>query len=87
MKEGHFQIACSMHYSAVHLKELSTGSVSHPNQWYLESRGLGGGGDASNKSNKHIKTTKATVYNQDRLATHDSIHGESQEMMDDSVLL
>ena len=58
VEEGHYQIACGLHYSAVHLKELSTGSVSHPNQWYLESRGLGGGGDSSNKSNKHIKTVQ-----------------------------
>lgn len=42
--EGHFQIACGMLYFAVHLKELTTGSVSHPNQWYLEEQGLGGGG-------------------------------------------
>merc|ERR1719273_2158467 len=40
VEEGHYQIACGMHYNAVHLKELSTGAVSHPNQWYLESRGL-----------------------------------------------
>ena len=46
MGEGHYQIACGMHYSALHLKELTTGSVSHPNQWYLESRGLGVGGEA-----------------------------------------
>jgi len=94
VEEGHFQIACGMHYTAVHLKELSTGSVSHPNQWYLESRGLGGGGDSTNKSNKNIKTTKATVYSQDSQATQDTTQGESQEdyqsqleMMDDSELL
>ena len=46
MGEGHYQIACGMHYSALHLKELTTGSVCHPNQWYLESRGLGVGGEA-----------------------------------------
>ena len=38
IEEGHYQIACGLHYSAVHLKELSTGAVTHPNQWYMESR-------------------------------------------------
>ena len=63
LEEGHFQIACGMHFSAVHLKDLSTGSVSHPNQWYLESRG-----DVTNtaqsRGNKNIKTTKASIYSQ-----------------------
>jgi len=93
VEEGHYQIACGLHYSAVHLKELSTGSVSHPNQWYLESRGLGGGGDSSNKSNKHIKTVQAKVYqSQDSQSTQET-QGDSQDyqsqldMMDDSDLI
>jgi len=92
VEEGHFQIACGMHFSSVHLKELSTGSVAHPNQWYLESRGLGGGGEAT-KSNKHIKTTHAAVYSsqstqesQDSTQTQDTDQSQL-EQMDDSDLL
>jgi len=90
LEEGHFQIACGMHYSAVHLKELTTGAVSHPNQWYLESRGMGGPSEASGKSNKHIKTVHAAIYN---TQSSNSSQDESQElqsqldMMDDSDLL
>eukprot|EP00092_Neocalanus_flemingeri_P011576 GFUD01012477.1.p1 GENE.GFUD01012477.1~~GFUD01012477.1.p1 ORF type:complete len:562 (-),score=199.08 GFUD01012477.1:87-1772(-) len=89
VEEGHYQIACGMHYSAVHLKDLTTGSVSHPNQWYLESRGLGGGGDSSAKSNKHIKTVHAAMYqSQDTQDTQDTQDSQSQlEMMDDSELI
>ena len=60
LEEGHYQIACGLHFAAVHLKELSTGSVSHPNQWYLESRG-----DVTstgpNKVNKSVKTVKVMI--------------------------
>merc|ERR1712083_728982 len=61
VEEGHYQIACGMHYNAVHLKELSTGAVSHPNQWYMESRGfvVAGKEGEVGKQNKHIKTTHA----------------------------
>ena len=86
LEEGHYQIACGMHFAAVHLKELTTGSVSHPNQWYLESRGEvgGGGGPAASNKNKNIKTTKAVVYSQSTTQSDD----QSQlEMMDDSELL
>ena len=57
LEEGHYQIACGLHFAAVHLKELSTGSVSHPNQWYLESRGEVGSSGPS-KANKNVKTVK-----------------------------
>ena len=30
LKEGHNQIACDLHFSAVHLKELTSGGVFHP---------------------------------------------------------
>jgi len=57
VEEGHYQIACGLHFSALHLKDLSTGSVSHPNQWYLESKGdVGSAG--TNKVNKNVKTLK-----------------------------
>ena len=51
-------MACGLHYAAVHGRELSTGSVSHPNQWYLESRGEAGPGA---RHTNNIKTTKAQV--------------------------
>ena len=60
VEEGHYQIACGMHFSALHLRELSTGSVSHPNQWYLESRGEGGV-SGPGKANKNVKTVKVMV--------------------------
>ena len=60
VEEGHYQIACGMHYNAVHLKELSTGAVSHPNQWYLESRGdVTSAGP--NRVNKSVKTVKVII--------------------------
>ena len=64
LEEGHFQIACGLHFSAVHLKDLSTGSVSHPNQWYLESRGEVTNTATQSRGNKNIKTTKASIYSQ-----------------------
>jgi len=91
VEEGHFQIACGMHFSAVHLKELTTGSVSHPNQWYLESRGLGGSGETANKANRHIKTVHAAVYNSQQSngtqASQDDDMQSQLEQMDDSDLL
>ena len=60
VEEGHYQIACGMHFSALHLRELSTGSVSHPNQWYLESRGEVGSNGPS-KANKNVKTVKVII--------------------------
>ena len=82
-----------MHFSAVHLEELSTGTVAHPNQWYLESRGEGGAGGAY-KPNKDVKTSKAAIYSQSsgpsQESTQDSsqLDGQSQlELMDNSDLL
>jgi len=93
LEDGHYQIACGMHFSAVHLKELSTGTVAHPNQWYLESRGEAGAGGAS-KPNKNIKTTKAAIYSQSSGTSQESTQDSSQmddqsqlELMDDTDLL
>ena len=93
LEDGHYQIACGMHFSAVHLKELSTGTVAHPNQWYLESRGEAGAGGAS-KPNKNIKTTKAAIYSQSSGTSQESTQNSSQlddqsqlELMDDTDLL
>ena len=60
LEEGHYQIACGLHFSSVHLKELSTGAVSHPNQWYLESRGEVTS-TGPNKVNKSVKTVKVII--------------------------
>ena len=60
VEEGHYTIACGMHFSALHLRELSTGSVTHPNQWYLESRGEVGSNGPS-KANKNVKTVKVRM--------------------------
>lgn len=93
LEEGHYQIACGLHFSAVHLKELTTGAVSHPNQWYLESRGeVGAGGAVKNSSNKNIKTVRASVYSQSQTSqesTQDTqVDDQSQlDMMDDGEFL
>ena len=95
VEEGHYQIACGMHYNAVHLKELSTGAVSHPNQWYLESRGLvvaGGEGKSGSKSlAKHLPTTKAAIYpsqvSQASQSMQDGIRDSQMVEMDDSELM
>ena len=94
LEDGHYQIACGLHFSAVHLKELTTGAVSHPNQWYLESRGdVGGaGGAVKSSSNKNIKTVRASVYSQSQASqesTQDTqAEDQSQlEMMDDGEFL
>ena len=88
LEEGHYQIACGLHFAAVHLKELSTGSVSHPNQWYLESRGEVAG---AGKSNKNVKTVRASVYSQNTQPGTQSQETEDDQsqldLMDDSELL
>ena len=90
LEEGHYQIACGLHFAAVHLKELSTGSVSHPNQWYLESRGEVAGQGAG-KSNKNVKTVRASVYSQNTQPGTQSQETEDDQsqldLMDDSELL
>ena len=91
LEEGHYQIACGMHYSAVHLKDLSTGAVSHPNQWYLESRGLvsaGGEGKGGNKNAfKHLNTTKASIYASQVSQASQSTQDSQMVEMDDSELM
>ena len=95
LEEGHYQIACGMHYSAVHLKDLSTGSVTHPNQWYLESRGeVGSSSGPVNKQGKAVKTTRATLYSNSQSTQGSTQNTQSQEddtsyldEMDDSTLL
>ena len=85
LEEGHYQIACGLHFAAVHLKELSTGSVSHPNQWYLESRGeVAGAGQGAGKTNKNVKTVRASVYSQ---STQPGTQSQSQETEDDQSQL
>jgi len=89
VEEGHYQVACGLHYSLVHLKELSTGdAVTHPNQWYLESRGLvAAGKEGGARANKHIKATHASLYSSQ--ATQDSQAPQEASLadMDDSDLL
>ena len=35
--DSNYQRACAIHYDAVQQTELSTGKVTSPSQWYLES--------------------------------------------------
>ena len=64
-KEGHFQKACSLQFSAAHRgQELTTGIVNHPNQFYMESMhgGVAGGGSATASSQTKHQTHKAHLY-------------------------
>ena len=78
--EGHFQVACGMHFSALHARDLSTGIANHPNQWYLESRNMLQNHGGSNKSN--IKTTHVTMY-----ASQNSLPSSAESKLDDSSYL
>lgn len=88
--EGHFQVACGMHFSALHARDLSTGITNHPNQWYLESRNMLQTPESLHKSN--IKTTHVTMY-ANKPSTQDSAQSqldaemEFLESMDDSELI
>eukprot|EP00088_Acartia_fossae_P054307 TRINITY_DN6222_c0_g1_i12.p1 TRINITY_DN6222_c0_g1~~TRINITY_DN6222_c0_g1_i12.p1 ORF type:complete len:579 (+),score=140.39 TRINITY_DN6222_c0_g1_i12:186-1739(+) len=66
VNEGHFQVACGMHFSAAHARDLTTGATNHPNQWYLESRNmLGNQENAPQGPGGHhnkIKTTHVNMY-------------------------
>jgi len=87
VEEGHFQVACGMHFSALHARDLSTGTTNHPNQWYLESRNM----LSSNEGPKsNIKTTHVTGYSQKSLKSQDSVVDGSDsflDTMDDTELL
>lgn len=41
-KKGHFQIACSRHFDAVHNIDLGLG-INHPNQFFEESQKIAKG--------------------------------------------
>ena len=61
-KDGHYQRACSLQYSATHNgMELSTGITNHPNQFYQESVS---GGKATNQANQssNVKTERGVIY-------------------------
>ena len=61
VEEGHYQIACGMHFSLVHSRDLTTGPTNHPNQWYIESRNIQTGAGES-QTQKRVHTHKAVVY-------------------------
>ena len=76
LEEGHYQIACGLHFAAVHLKELSTGSVSHPNQWYLESRGEVAGGGAGGGQDQQEREDGAGERVQSEHPARDPVPGD-----------
>lgn len=41
-KKGHFQIACSKHFDAVHHSDLGL-AINHPNQYFEESQKIAKG--------------------------------------------
>jgi len=89
VNEGHFQVACGMHFSALHARDLTTGTTNHPNQWYLESRNmLGNQENANGPGGIKIKTTHVAVFNKDKPNVEKT--GKDafmDDLMDDSELL
>ncbi len=64
-KDGHYQKACALEYSAQRkgVVEISSGGiVNHPNQYYSESIGGGAGGSAVNRRASNLKTERANLY-------------------------
>merc|ERR1711935_806418 len=86
-EEGHYQVACSMQYNVAHLGDLSTGVVQHPNQWYLESRGLNTNNGEGSKKGANLQTTKAVVYSQKKEEKPVKDSELVFEEMDDSELI
>jgi len=90
VNEGHYQVACGMHFSALHARDLTTGTTNHPNQWYLESRGMLQPQDGAPKNN-NIKTTHVSVYSSQTQKSQPTQETQEKEevldQMDDSDLL
>jgi hypothetical protein len=78
-----------MHFSALHARDLTTGTTNHPNQWYLESRNmLGNQENANGPGGIKIKTTHVAVFNKDKPNVEKT--GKDafmDDLMDDSELL
>merc|ERR1719193_1338136 len=99
VNDGHFQVACGMHFSALHARDLTTGTTNHPNQWYLESRNMLPtqlrGGESIKQQNAHIKTTNVRVFAAGQRTTNSGSDKTSNadddsallDMMDDSDLI
>merc|ERR1719369_2291628 len=88
VEEGHYQVACGLHFTAVHGKDLTTGSTNHPNQWYTESRPnfTSSGAAANSQSRTKVNTTKATVYGaigQSQNATQSQEETSENDFLDD----
>jgi len=90
VNDGHFQVACGMHFSALHARDLTTGTTNHPNQWYLESRNMLPtqlqGGESIKQQNAHIKTTNVRVFAAGQRTTN-SGGDKTSNADDDSALL
>lgn len=54
-KKGHFQVACSKYFDAVHYTDLGLG-INHPNQYFEESQKILKG-DVKVEIKKEKKTT------------------------------
>lgn len=54
-KKGHFQIACSKYFDAVHHSDLGVG-INHPNQYFEESQKIVKG-DIKIEIKKEVKPT------------------------------
>jgi len=96
VEEGHYQIACGLHFTAVHAKELTTGATNHPNQWYMESKpnfvaSNQSSAQAAANSQANVKTTRAVVYSS-QASSSQSVEEEKKENdflddMDDAELM
>lgn len=54
-KKGHFQIACSKYFDAVHHSDLGLG-INHPNQYFEECQKIAKG-DVKVEIKKEVKST------------------------------
>jgi len=90
VEEGHYQIACGLHFSAMHGKDLTTGSTNHPNQWYSESRpnftASNSAITAANNKSK-VNVTKAVVYGGSQAQSQSQNNVDSQDNMNSQAYL
>lgn len=64
-KKGHFQVACSKYFDAVHHTDLGIG-INHPNQYFEESQKIVKG-EMKVDVKKEVKTTAVKMEVMDQI--------------------
>lgn len=64
-KKGHFQVACSKYFDAVHHTDLGIG-INHPNQYFEESQKIVKG-EVKVDVKKEVKTTAVKMEVMDQI--------------------